>query len=281
MAEKRQASGWGGKRIPGPGKRLGRPRRHEPKARPLWVGQVSEGERRFIMKLLTPQERKNILMNAAYDKAQQERLLPAERRLYLVTTGSNDFTIEEALQYDRLKVVVAADASEAIEQYVRELLIRQPDFLQYVYDEFYEFSFRDDLFFEVGGGPEERILPSEEGREFGARLFDAAEAEEAALGAMGWEDDAPEDDADVDEEIDAMLEDLRQNEFERAVEEFFLEVPDYADLYLDYCRNCNQDLPWEENMKQWPFPEDMLAYIALHSMFYDEPLVIPIDSLTL
>jgi hypothetical protein len=58
----------GGKRTPGPGKTLGRSRREEPKAKPIWCGQISEEQRALIMEKLTPEERLEALLTAAAKK---------------------------------------------------------------------------------------------------------------------------------------------------------------------------------------------------------------------
>ena len=58
----------GGRRTPGPGKRLGRPERPEPKAKPIWCGQISEKERELIISKLTPDERRDVLIKAAKEK---------------------------------------------------------------------------------------------------------------------------------------------------------------------------------------------------------------------
>ena len=52
--------------TPRGGKRegAGRPPRQEPKARPIWCGQMSEQDRAFIMDTLAPDERFDALMDA-------------------------------------------------------------------------------------------------------------------------------------------------------------------------------------------------------------------------
>lgn len=55
--------GWGG---PRPGS--GRPERDEPKAAPIWIGQISEEDREFILENLTPDERFAALKLAAIKK---------------------------------------------------------------------------------------------------------------------------------------------------------------------------------------------------------------------
>jgi len=54
---------WGGSR---PGS--GRHPRQEPKALPIWCGQMSEQDRQFILDKLTPEERCAALMEAAKGK---------------------------------------------------------------------------------------------------------------------------------------------------------------------------------------------------------------------
>ena len=49
----------------------GRPKRQEPKALPVWCGQISEQDRALILERLTPQERYAALMGAA----QKERVM--------------------------------------------------------------------------------------------------------------------------------------------------------------------------------------------------------------
>ena len=46
----------------------GRPKRQEPKSRPIWCGQMSEQDRRLILERLTPTERHAALMDAAERK---------------------------------------------------------------------------------------------------------------------------------------------------------------------------------------------------------------------
>lgn len=58
----------GGKRVPGPGKSLGRPPRSEPKAKSIWCGQITEEERELIISKLTPDERRQALLKAAKEK---------------------------------------------------------------------------------------------------------------------------------------------------------------------------------------------------------------------
>ena len=43
----------------------GRPRRQEPKSKPIWCGQMSESDRALIIERLTPQERYAALMREA------------------------------------------------------------------------------------------------------------------------------------------------------------------------------------------------------------------------
>ena len=43
----------------------GRPPRQEPKARPIWCGQISEEDRKLILERLTPQQRHAALIQAA------------------------------------------------------------------------------------------------------------------------------------------------------------------------------------------------------------------------
>ena len=59
--------GRGGRR---PG--AGRPPRTEPKARPVWVGQITEEQRQTIIDELTPDERCAVLLMAALDKMTEE-----------------------------------------------------------------------------------------------------------------------------------------------------------------------------------------------------------------
>ena len=42
----------------------GRPRRTEPKSRPIWCGQMAEQDRALILELLAPGERKAALLDA-------------------------------------------------------------------------------------------------------------------------------------------------------------------------------------------------------------------------
>lgn len=58
----------GGRRSPGPGRKLGRPERPGPKAIPIWCGQISEEERELILSRLTPDERRDALLRAAKEK---------------------------------------------------------------------------------------------------------------------------------------------------------------------------------------------------------------------
>lgn len=51
----------------------GRPRRNEPKSKPVWCGQMSEAVRKLIM-TLTPDERQAVLLAAA--RVKQSRLTP-------------------------------------------------------------------------------------------------------------------------------------------------------------------------------------------------------------
>ena len=46
-------------------KGAGRKARSEPKAKPIWCGQISQEDREFIMNMLTPDERFRKLMTAA------------------------------------------------------------------------------------------------------------------------------------------------------------------------------------------------------------------------
>lgn len=55
----------GGKR-PGAGK----PRRAEPKSKPIWCGQMSDAERQLIIAHLTPEERGRLLLEAATLRSQ-------------------------------------------------------------------------------------------------------------------------------------------------------------------------------------------------------------------
>ena len=43
----------------------GRPKRQEPKALPIWCGQISDEDRALILERLTPQERHAALMREA------------------------------------------------------------------------------------------------------------------------------------------------------------------------------------------------------------------------
>ena len=56
--------------TPRGGKRegAGRPPRQEPKAKPIWCGQMSEADREAILEWLTPQERGKALMDAVMIK---------------------------------------------------------------------------------------------------------------------------------------------------------------------------------------------------------------------
>jgi len=233
----------------------------------------------LIVRYLTPEERKEALMDAIQRKTRRQGLPGQDVRMYLVAASGDEFTVQEALDSGELRVVAATSEEEAVEKFVRELLIRRDSFLQYVYDEYCGFSLQDDLVFEVGSEPEVLIPLSEEGAEFGTVLFDPEEEEEEALGTFGWIEEE-EDEYETDEEIDSMLEAVQQGRFESGAEEFFLGAPEYAGLYLDYCQNCDQNLPWEEKARQWPFPEDMLIYIALQSSFFSLQ-VMPIDRLFL
>lgn len=58
----------GGTRIPGPGKKLGRSKRPEPKSKPIWCGQITEDQRQLIIDNLTPEERLDALLKAAQAK---------------------------------------------------------------------------------------------------------------------------------------------------------------------------------------------------------------------
>ena len=58
----------GGARTPGPGKKLGPPKREEPKSKPIWCGQISDAERQLIIDRLTPEERLAALIAAAKAK---------------------------------------------------------------------------------------------------------------------------------------------------------------------------------------------------------------------
>ena len=58
----------GGTRIPGPGKKLGRSKRPEPKSKPIWCGQITEEQRQLIIDNLTPEERLDALLKAAQAK---------------------------------------------------------------------------------------------------------------------------------------------------------------------------------------------------------------------
>ena len=46
----------------------GRPSRPEPKAKPIWCGQISDDDRQVIIDSLTPEERFKALMAAAWAK---------------------------------------------------------------------------------------------------------------------------------------------------------------------------------------------------------------------
>ena len=50
----------------------GRPPREEPKSYPIWVGQISEDDRQFIISTLEPQERFAALMEAAREREMNE-----------------------------------------------------------------------------------------------------------------------------------------------------------------------------------------------------------------
>jgi hypothetical protein len=54
---------YGGKR-----EGAGRPRRAEPKSKPIWCGQISEEQRQYIITSLTPTERFDALRQYAQDK---------------------------------------------------------------------------------------------------------------------------------------------------------------------------------------------------------------------
>ena len=58
----------GGRRTPGPGKKIGRPLRGQPKGNPIWCGQLSKNERELILAKLTPDERREVLLKAAQEK---------------------------------------------------------------------------------------------------------------------------------------------------------------------------------------------------------------------
>lgn len=61
----------GGARIPGPGKKLGPPKRTEPKSKPIWCGQITDEQRNLIIDNLTPEERLDALLKAAQKKKNQ------------------------------------------------------------------------------------------------------------------------------------------------------------------------------------------------------------------
>ena len=52
----------------------GRPRRTEPKSRPIWCGQMAEQDRALILELLTPDERYTALMDAVWMKGEDDDL---------------------------------------------------------------------------------------------------------------------------------------------------------------------------------------------------------------
>lgn len=56
----------------GPGRGQGRHPRTEPKAKPVWCGQISEQQRAHILETLTPEERLAALLQAAAAKVQAE-----------------------------------------------------------------------------------------------------------------------------------------------------------------------------------------------------------------
>jgi len=61
-------SGWGGPRTPGPGKKIGRKPRDEPKSYPIWCGQISQEQRQLILDTLDAEERYLALLDAARRK---------------------------------------------------------------------------------------------------------------------------------------------------------------------------------------------------------------------
>jgi len=52
----------------GPRPGAGRPRRPGPKAKPIWIGPISEDQRQYIIERLSPQERLVALLDAAKRK---------------------------------------------------------------------------------------------------------------------------------------------------------------------------------------------------------------------